>query len=143
MIGDRIRKLREEKGWSQGQLALYSGLTQSHISQIESGKRSKVEPETVSKLAIALGATTDYLLGLTDDPRPRREAITEDEGEVALLAWLEMENPRLAELYRTVRELPEDLQDRFVNMLEEQVRLLQDLGRLREEREKEEQQEET
>lgn len=39
---DRVKRLREERGLSQGQLATYGGMSQSYISDIESGKRPNV-----------------------------------------------------------------------------------------------------
>ena len=41
MIGKKIYKWRRQKGWSQGQLAMALGKTQSYVSQIESGKVPK------------------------------------------------------------------------------------------------------
>ena len=41
MIGKKIYKWRQQKGWSQGQLAMALGKTQSYVSQIESGKVPK------------------------------------------------------------------------------------------------------
>ena len=38
-IGQVIRSLREEKGWSQEKLALDAGMATSHVSRIERGER--------------------------------------------------------------------------------------------------------
>ena len=40
---------------------------------------------TVPKLALALGCTTDYLYGLTDDPRP---VAAQPPGQMVLAAWM-------------------------------------------------------
>ena len=37
MLGDRIRKYRRQKGWSQEQLGAMVGFSQSKISKIENG----------------------------------------------------------------------------------------------------------
>jgi hypothetical protein len=37
-IGQIIRSLREEKGWSQEKLALEAGMATSHLSRIERGR---------------------------------------------------------------------------------------------------------
>jgi transcriptional regulator with XRE-family HTH domain len=50
---DALRAIREKDGLSQEALAKAAGLTQPHISQIESGVRSPW-PSTVKKLAEAL-----------------------------------------------------------------------------------------
>lgn len=60
-IGDVIASLREQRGWSMGQLALYSGLTTGAISQIENGITKNPLGETIGKLANALGISPNYL----------------------------------------------------------------------------------
>jgi len=69
ILADRVRQLREEKGWSQGQLTTYSGVSKGQVSKIEKGSRKYPSASVIMKLAQALDTTTDYLLGLTDDPR--------------------------------------------------------------------------
>ncbi len=69
ILADRVRQLREEKGWSQGQLTTYSGVSKGQVSKIEKGDRKYPSASVIMKLAKALDTTTDYLLGLTDDPR--------------------------------------------------------------------------
>jgi len=59
-IGDRIKKLREEKGMTQDDLAKASGLTQSHISRIEKHKHSPAH-FTIEKIAGALGVSPSDL----------------------------------------------------------------------------------
>lgn len=69
MFAKRLRQAREERGWSQQQLADRVGIARVTITMYEAGER---EPdfETLTKLAQALGVTTDYLLGRTDNPHP-------------------------------------------------------------------------
>lgn len=67
--GDRLIALREFRGFTQGQVALRSGVNQSLISRIERGIRRNVYVSTVASLADSLGTTTDYLLGLTANAR--------------------------------------------------------------------------
>ena len=52
-----LRQKREEKGWSQPELARRSGVTQQNISLIESGERINPGILTISALAHALGCT--------------------------------------------------------------------------------------
>jgi transcriptional regulator with XRE-family HTH domain len=54
-FGQRLRQLREAKNWSQEELATRSKLHRTHISLIETAKRS-VQLDTVERLATALGA---------------------------------------------------------------------------------------
>lgn len=53
-FGHRLRQLREAKGWSQEELASRAKLHRTHISLIETAKRS-VQLDTVERLATALG----------------------------------------------------------------------------------------
>lgn len=61
-IGSRIRELRTSRGLLQDKLGQMVGKDRPNISQYETG--GSVPPcETLSRLADALGTTTDYLLG--------------------------------------------------------------------------------
>jgi len=56
-----IKARRERKGWTQGQLAVRSGLGAEHISMIERGIRENPTVETVGKLADALDVSCEWL----------------------------------------------------------------------------------
>jgi transcriptional regulator with XRE-family HTH domain len=64
LIGQRVKQLREAKGWSQDELARRVGLTSKTISNYETGTRGVKEPplSTVRALADALGVPLDELL---------------------------------------------------------------------------------
>ena len=69
--GDRIRRIRQEKGYSQNVLAIQLQLvgvnmTQKIISRIETGERVVPDYE-IWYLAEALGASVTFLLGLEED----------------------------------------------------------------------------
>jgi DNA-binding XRE family transcriptional regulator len=53
MIGDRIRYLREERGWTQAHLSEASGVSERTIQRVES--RHSYSGETAMALAAALG----------------------------------------------------------------------------------------
>jgi transcriptional regulator with XRE-family HTH domain len=59
---DRLRRAREYRGWSQGQLADKAKLQPSAISHFETGAR-KPSFDNLRLLADTLDVTTDYLLG--------------------------------------------------------------------------------
>lgn len=61
-LGSIIRRLREARGWSQGDLSQRSGLYRSHISHLESGNRVNVSMWVVWQIADALGVSVDDLL---------------------------------------------------------------------------------
>lgn len=66
LVSKRIKDKREEKGWSQTELAKNAGITASALSQIESGERF---PSTVvlHKIAKTLSTSVDYLLGSKEE----------------------------------------------------------------------------
>lgn len=78
MFAERLRKVREERGLSQQQLAERVSVARVTITMYEAGER---EPDfgTLTKLAQVLGVTTDYLLGRTDKPHPSGLAPAEQE----------------------------------------------------------------
>ena len=54
-----FRQMREAAGFTQEALATLTGLDQTTVSQIETGKVRSPQYSTVSRLAKALGTTTD------------------------------------------------------------------------------------
>jgi transcriptional regulator with XRE-family HTH domain len=54
-LGTRLKRLREERGWSQAQLAERVGLTQAYIALLETGKRKRPSRPAIKVLADALG----------------------------------------------------------------------------------------
>ena len=64
---DRLKNLREQHGVSQRELARLCGLGETQINKYENGLS---DPSATNLMLIAqqLEVSTDYLLGLTDDP---------------------------------------------------------------------------
>lgn len=60
-FGTHIKKLRDEREWSQEQLAAFSNIDVNQISRIENGKHA-ANLHTIRALAIALGKYPDELL---------------------------------------------------------------------------------
>jgi len=67
MLGDRIRKRRDELALTQEQLARATGLKQFHISRIERGDIKDVKGDTLRRLARALRVSADFLLELDEE----------------------------------------------------------------------------
>jgi len=80
-FGERVLAIRTERGWTRRELARRSGLHEVHLSKVETGERKRLEADTVIALAQALQVSTDYLLGLTDNPRPRRRQAKADDAD--------------------------------------------------------------
>lgn len=62
-IGDRLRGLRSDRGWSLNRLARETALSPEAIRRIELG-RSWPEQQTLEVLAEALDTTVRHLLGM-------------------------------------------------------------------------------
>jgi transcriptional regulator with XRE-family HTH domain len=82
-LGDRLARIRGFRRMSQQDLAERTGLKVQNISRLETDQRAHVRSDTLRRLAEALDCSTDYLVGLTDDPQPpRRRRKTEASGDV-------------------------------------------------------------
>ena len=67
LLKDRVYQLRKQAGLTQGELGKILGLSDKSVSVLESGQRST----TIEKLVLLaeyFQVSTDYLLGITDDP---------------------------------------------------------------------------
>lgn len=75
-IGNAIKELRKEKGLSQRDLAEKAGLTQTSLSQIESGVK-RPNPSTIKKITdfFGISETVIYILAteITDIPSHNQE----------------------------------------------------------------------
>ena len=69
MMFPRIRALREDKDLRQKDLAAYLACSQAAYSYYEIGSRD-IPTEILIKIAHFHHTSTDYLLGLTDEPTP-------------------------------------------------------------------------
>lgn len=71
IFGQRLRAARKARGEKQEDLGLVLGVKKSQISEMERGSTST----TLEKLSIICrhyNVSADYLLGLTDDPKPHK-----------------------------------------------------------------------
>lgn len=65
----RLRELRKERGLSQIQVQLLTGIDQSDYSKLETGRRNYTF-EQCRRIAEALDTSMDYLAGLTEEKKP-------------------------------------------------------------------------
>lgn len=79
----RVKALREKTGMDKKAFAESIGEYPGTYSAWENA--SLPGSERVPRLALALGVSTDYLYGLTDDPRP---AQTQPDGQLVLAGWM-------------------------------------------------------
>ena len=66
-LGEKVQRLRKERGMTQSELAERAGVSQAIISRLENKVRSNVNADVLKGLAKALGCTTDYLVGMHED----------------------------------------------------------------------------
>ena len=75
-FAQRLKQLREARGWNKKQLGNEVGLTNVSILEFEKGRKTP-SVDTLVALATALDVSTDYLLGLSP-PDPH---VTPEGGE--------------------------------------------------------------
>ncbi|MDX9816377.1 MAG: helix-turn-helix transcriptional regulator [Smithellaceae bacterium] len=107
--GERIRRLREEKDWSQIELAKKANINNSVLSRIEASKRP-IEDELLVKFAEIFNVTTDYLLCRTDyrnESSPEQKIKNAVSDDLELLPFWERlsQRPDLKMLFRQVKDM--------------------------------------
>lgn len=83
MIAEKIKALRQARGWTQSELARRMGVTRNGINSWEQGL-SMPSLSSLVELAKVFSVTTDYLLGLEQLQTINVSALSER--DVALLA---------------------------------------------------------
>ncbi|MCL2693991.1 MAG: helix-turn-helix domain-containing protein [Oscillospiraceae bacterium] len=68
-MSERVRALREDKDLKQRQLAEYLNIDQSTYSDYETGMLN-IPVTVIIKLSAFYNTSADYILGLTDNPKP-------------------------------------------------------------------------
>lgn len=66
---NRLKELRKEKGYSQLNIEILTGIDQGNYSKIEQGVRY-LTLEQCKRLAILYDTSMDYIAGLTDERTP-------------------------------------------------------------------------
>lgn len=82
--GQRLRQLRETRGYTREQFVKKIDLGVAQLTRYERGE-SDATADVLARIAHALETTSDYLIGLTDDPSLRdNDGLRPD--ELALIA---------------------------------------------------------
>lgn len=76
-FGERILEQRKNRHETQDELAKVLGVNKTTISEIETGKKTTVT-EKIYLLCRHYNVSSDYLLGLTDDPKPHKRKKEEE-----------------------------------------------------------------
>lgn len=85
MTAERIKALREARGWTQAELARRMNMTRNGINSWEQGL-SMPSPPSLVDLAKLFSVSTDYLLGVENHSTVNVTGLNEE--DVALLAQL-------------------------------------------------------
>ena len=70
IFGQRLKAIRKENKETQDDLALVLDVGKSHISEMERGNRTTTA-EKIALICQHYRVSADYLLGLSEDPKPR------------------------------------------------------------------------
>ena len=68
-VGERIRLVRRERGWTQDELAVAVGVSRSAVAQWETGRSGQLSAN-LSRIAGALGTGVEFLLHGDDKVAP-------------------------------------------------------------------------
>lgn len=101
--GAALRELREERGWTQSDLASRSGVNLAVIRDLEQGRTRRPRREAALALARALALSAEQAAALMAPPRPRADS-ADDGARVSL----EVLGPLVVRRGRVPLELPTD-----------------------------------
>ena len=75
--GERVSDLREQRGLKKKELAETVGVDASTIGRMENNEIKKIDSNIILSIAKYFGVSTDFILGLSDDPEPKNFSIGE------------------------------------------------------------------
>jgi transcriptional regulator with XRE-family HTH domain len=112
-IGERIKRLRESKNYTQDYLASKIGMSQNAYSKMETGG-SKITVERLEKIAEVLDIPIDELL--TEE----QKVFNFDNNDIAIgyIEHLQYENKESAKMLHGQIEFQQKEIDRLLNMIE-------------------------
>lgn len=79
MIGERIKSLREKKGYSITKLADLAGVSKSYLSYIERNMQNNPSLQVMAKIAAPLDSNIEYLLGEEHLPKLNHDEMLDEE----------------------------------------------------------------
>lgn len=90
-IAENLKKIREQKGYQQKQVAIEIGIGTTNYNRVEKGQR-EASIEVLDKLATFYGITIDNIVHFQDSKLPPKEIVIQDKAmveQVALISQLE------------------------------------------------------
>lgn len=86
-FGELLRRHREAAGYSQEQLAARAGLSANAVGALERAERKRPYPDTLRRLAEALGLSEEARVSLSSSLRPDADAAEPQAGSPAAPEW--------------------------------------------------------
>lgn len=114
VIGHRLRKLREEKSLSQGDIERRTGLLRCYISRVENG-HTVPSLETLERLASALEVPLYQLFFEGDDPPPLPNLSSRQSSEE--IAALDEETEKQTRFFEKVRRVLDRIEEKDRQLL--------------------------
>jgi transcriptional regulator with XRE-family HTH domain len=119
MFGNRLKKLREEKGLTQQELADIMHVGRPTIAGYET-KRKEPDFEKLSWLASYFEVTIDYLLGKSNN---KTEPATVDVDGYELHSAQNSTEKKVLLIARKASDIPESDREELINMFEKTIDL--------------------
>ena len=101
-LGEKIRSLRKQKGYTLEKLAELSDSSKSYIWELENKNPPRPSGEKIAKIASVLGVTSDYLID-TDESTPVPDTVDQ-----AFFRKYRKMNPDTKQRIRQIVELWDD-----------------------------------
>jgi transcriptional regulator with XRE-family HTH domain len=115
-LGKVIARAREEMGWSQAELARKAKVAQGSLSLIEAGTTKQPKPQTLDKIADALGLSAYRLKELAGIIDSDLDFVLQREGQFVVGVEVKRQN-RTQQLLNVYNRLPEEDQARLLEMI--------------------------
>lgn len=105
IVGENIRRIRQERQLTQEEMALMSGLSQGYINQLESGKR-KFTQKTLCAIAEALNLPLYVFF------KGEEEGRVQEKPEEAYAR-----RPAAREVFKVLKALPPHIADHYMTLM--------------------------
>lgn len=112
---ERLRECRIKRGMQQDEMARHLKTNTSTMSRIENGKKQP-DPEMIIMMAELFNVSTDYLLGLVEDPQSTHDEYLRDS-----LKKYEFIGTFFSE--DKLKELPQERLENIIKYMDEQYKL--------------------
>jgi hypothetical protein len=100
-VGKNIKKIREQKGLMQKEVASVADMQASNYSKIESGQRD-VSVEALDKIANSFGMTVDEIIHFEDAKTPKPVKVEDKTANEKVLLISQLEDEDKQAVYRII-----------------------------------------